>query len=57
LSGEYSVHASVLLSQYDEFPLYEFVASNAIHVESRMKDGGGVCALPAEWISIGPDGT
>ena len=51
LSGDYSVGVSVLLSQFDEIPLHELVASQGIHVESKMKDGGGIVAMPTEWIS------
>jgi lipopolysaccharide transport system ATP-binding protein len=50
LSGNYSVRVAVMLSQYDEFPLHELIASQGIHMESRMADGGGVCAIPAEWL-------
>jgi lipopolysaccharide transport system ATP-binding protein len=50
LSGDYSVRVSVLLSQYDEFPLHELVASQGIRIESKMKDGGGIFAMPTEWI-------
>lgn len=50
LSGEYSIRVSVLLSQYDEIPLHELVASQGIHMESKMKDGGGIFAMPTEWI-------
>jgi hypothetical protein len=52
LSGDYSVRVSVLLSQYDEFPLHELVASEGIHIESKMKDGGGIFAMPTEWIHL-----
>jgi lipopolysaccharide transport system ATP-binding protein len=50
LSGDYSVHVSVLLSQFDEIPLHEMVASQGIHIESKIKDGGGIFAMPTEWI-------
>ena len=50
LSGDYSVRVSVLLSQFDDIPLHELVASQGIHVESEMKDGGGIFAMPTEWI-------
>ena len=50
LSGDYSVRVSVLLSQFDEIPLHELVASQGIHMESKMKDGGGIFAMPTEWI-------
>jgi homopolymeric O-antigen transport system ATP-binding protein len=50
LNGDYSVHVSVLSSRFDEFPLQELIVSNGIHVESNIKDGGGVLAMPAEWL-------
>jgi hypothetical protein len=59
LGGNYSIRVSVLATQYDDFPIHELAASNGIHVESSMKDGGGVFAMPAEWIvapSNGDDG-
>jgi hypothetical protein len=51
LLGDYSVNVSVLLSQYDERPLHELTISNGIHFESKIRDGGGVFAMPTEWIS------
>jgi lipopolysaccharide transport system ATP-binding protein len=50
LQGNYSIHVSVLATQYDDFPMHEIAASHGIHMESSMKDGGGVFAMPAEWI-------
>ncbi len=50
LNGDYSIRVSVLLSQYVEIPLHEFVVSQGIHMESKMKDGGGIFAMPTEWI-------
>jgi hypothetical protein len=50
LVGDYSVRVSVLLSQSDEMPLHELVVSEGIHIESKMKDGGGIFAMPTEWI-------
>ena len=52
LNGDYSVHVSVLSSRFDEFPLHELIVSNGIHVESNVKDGGGIFAMPAEWLPI-----
>jgi lipopolysaccharide transport system ATP-binding protein len=51
LGGDYSVHISVLSSQYDEWPLHQYTMSNGIHFESKIRDGGGVFAMPTEWIS------
>ncbi len=50
LQGDYAIHVSVLSTQHDEFPLHELIASHRIHIESKMKDGGGICAMHAEWI-------
>jgi ABC-type polysaccharide/polyol phosphate transport system ATPase subunit len=52
LYGDYSIHVSVLSTQYDESPLHHLIVSPAIHMESRMKDGGGVFAMRAEWIRV-----
>jgi homopolymeric O-antigen transport system ATP-binding protein len=51
LVGDYSVHVSVLSSQYDECPLHEFTMPNRIHFESKITDGAGVFAMPTEWIT------
>lgn len=50
LGGDYSIRVSALFTQYDEIPIYQFVVCPGIHVENKMRDGGGVFAMPAEWI-------
>ena len=50
LMGHYSVHVSVLSSQYDEWPLHQYTMANGIHFESKIRDGGGIFAMPTEWI-------
>ena len=50
LMGHYAVHVSVLSSQYDEWPLHQYTMANGIHFESKIRDGGGVFAMPTEWI-------
>jgi ABC-type uncharacterized transport system ATPase subunit len=50
LTGHYSIHVAVLLSQYDESPIHQLKTSIRIHVESNMADGAGVSAMPTEWI-------
>ena len=49
LSGDYTIRVSVLLTQYDEIPIHELILNPGIHVQSKMRDGGGVFAMPAEW--------
>jgi hypothetical protein len=50
LGGDYSIRVSVLSTQYDELPLHEVTVSAGIHVESKMKDGGGIFAMPVGWL-------
>jgi Wzt C-terminal domain len=52
LGGDYSVRVAVLSKQSDEIPLHQRVVSPGIHVESSMRDGGGVFAMRAEWRAI-----
>jgi lipopolysaccharide transport system ATP-binding protein len=52
LGGDYSIRVSVLFTQHDEIPIHQFVVSPGIHVENKMKDGGGVFAMPSEWILL-----
>jgi ABC-type polysaccharide/polyol phosphate transport system ATPase subunit len=51
LAGDYSIRVAVLSTQYDEIPIHQWVVSPGIHVESTMRDGGGVFAMRAEWSS------
>jgi ABC-2 type transport system ATP-binding protein/lipopolysaccharide transport system ATP-binding protein len=50
LQGTYSFQVAVLSTEYDELPVDQVVISGAIHVESETVDGGGVLAMPTEWI-------
>jgi ABC-type polysaccharide/polyol phosphate transport system ATPase subunit len=56
LGGDYSIRVAVLSTQYDEIPIHQWVVSPGIHVESGMRDGGGVFAMRAEWRTIALSG-
>jgi lipopolysaccharide transport system ATP-binding protein len=49
LGGDYALRVAILSTQYDEIPVHQWMASPGIHVESAMRDGGGVLAMDAEW--------
>jgi lipopolysaccharide transport system ATP-binding protein len=52
LTGDYSIRVAVLSTQYEEMPMHEVVLSPGIHVESKIRDGGGIVAISAEWSRI-----
>jgi hypothetical protein len=50
VEGDYTFHAAILASPYDDLPLHQVRVDGVIHVESQIIDGGGVVAMRSEWI-------
>lgn len=50
LSGNYSFHIAVFSNQHDDLPIHQVIDSREIYVESKKVDGGGVLAMPTQWI-------
>jgi lipopolysaccharide transport system ATP-binding protein len=48
LQGDYTVHASVFLDEYDELPVHQWFNPISIRVDSRPVDGGGIFTMPTE---------